>query len=200
MTRPKTGGVFAVTRGSAFGVVRKSLPVDHHARFVADNPRIMARRHTGEVPRPEVHLFAVVHHHLHPTRDEVSCVSRLTALGLGDRLHVLRPLPTRKERGTTDGTSIRIHQLESAFPPSNGLVSSGESRLLRIRLAIVTSSFRSCPLTRFGYRVVRVHRLRKRLLPADRMALAAADPTRTMAYAHATGVAGIRPHSAHEPS
>src|SRR5437660_407723 len=74
---------------SAPGVVREALPVDHHARIVTDDPRVVPGRDHREVAGPELHLLPVVHDYLHPARDEVAHVRCLTAVGLRDRLDVL---------------------------------------------------------------------------------------------------------------
>ncbi len=48
------------------GVVGETLPIDHDARLVADDPHVVPRRHDREVAGPVLHLLAVVHHDLHP--------------------------------------------------------------------------------------------------------------------------------------
>ena len=70
------------------GVVGESLPVDDYAIFVADDPRVVPRRHDREVARPVLDLLAVVHHDRHATGDEVARVRGLAAVGAGDRLDV----------------------------------------------------------------------------------------------------------------
>ena len=74
---------------SPFGVVGEPLPVDDDARLVADGPRVVPGRHDREVAWAVLHLFAVVHHDLHPPGHEVAHVGGLAAVGLGDRLDVL---------------------------------------------------------------------------------------------------------------
>ncbi len=77
----------------------------------------------GEVARPDLGARAVVELHLHAARDRVPEVLDLAAVGAGDRLHALAPLPTRLERGPPDlrpSTSTI-----SIFPLSNVRVSSG---------------------------------------------------------------------------
>src|ERR1035437_8896721 len=103
--------------GSPLGVVRKSLPVDHNAWLVSDDPCVMPGRHDCEVPWAVLNLLAVVHDHLHPTGDEVARVGGLATVGLGDRLYMLRPSPTRQERGAADDTAFQVHQAEFAGAP-----------------------------------------------------------------------------------
>src|SRR5260370_41645354 len=88
------------------------MPVDRDAWFVADDPGIVAWCHDREIAWAELHLLAVVHDDVHPTRDEVAHVGGLTAVRLRNRLHVLRPPPARQERGAADGTCFEVHQLE----------------------------------------------------------------------------------------
>ncbi len=79
------------------GVVDEALPVDDDARLVADDPCVVTGRHHREVSGAVFHLFAVIHDDLHPPRHEIAEVRGLTAVGLRDRLDVLRPLPTGEE-------------------------------------------------------------------------------------------------------
>src|SRR5260370_16761415 len=84
-------------RGSPLGVLRKPLPVDHDARLVPDDPRVVAGRDDAEVSRTELHLFAVVHDDLHPAGYEVAHMGGLATVGLRDGLDVLGPFPARLE-------------------------------------------------------------------------------------------------------
>src|SRR5712692_4532037 len=59
------------------GVVGEPLPVDDDARLVTDDPRVVPRRHDGEVAGAVFRLFTVVHDDLHPPRDEVAQRGRL---------------------------------------------------------------------------------------------------------------------------
>ena len=124
-------------RGSALRVVREPLPVDDDTGLVPEDPRVMPRRDDGEVTRPEIHLLAVVHHHMHPSRDEVAQVRSLAAVRLCDRLHVLGPLPARLDVARPTGPASRFTSSSLPLPSPNGLVSSGESKLIRIILAMV---------------------------------------------------------------
>src|SRR5690242_2651657 len=97
------------------GVIGKALPVDHHAGLVTDGPRIVTGSHDREVAGSVVHLFAVVHDDLHPSRDEVPHVRSLTAVGPGDRLDMFRPLPTRLERRPSNAPRLHVHEFELAL-------------------------------------------------------------------------------------
>src|SRR5229473_2163286 len=67
---------------SPLGVVRVTLPIDNDTGLVAHDPRVVPRRHDGKVSWSVFHLFAVVHHDLHPAGDEISGVGSLAAFGL----------------------------------------------------------------------------------------------------------------------
>src|SRR5438552_2305990 len=102
-------------RYSAFGVVGDALPVDHHARLVADDPRVVPRRTHHEIARPELELFAVVHANRHPAADEIPHVRRLAAIGPGNGLDVLRPLPARLESRAAYGRAPQAHKIGTAL-------------------------------------------------------------------------------------
>src|SRR5437773_10819771 len=102
-------------RYSAFGVVGDALPVDHHARLVADDPRVVPRRAHHEIARPELELFAVVHADRHAAADEIPHVRRLAAVGPGNGLHVLGPLPTRLESRAANGRALQADKIEMAL-------------------------------------------------------------------------------------
>src|SRR5690349_7491438 len=74
----------------------------------------MPGRDDAEVARAELLFLAVVHDHVQPTRDGVAEVRRLATIGLGDWLHILRPAPLRQKCPATNGTRLRIHQLDLA--------------------------------------------------------------------------------------
>src|SRR6266581_3576610 len=100
--------------GSALGVVREALPVDHHAGLAADDPCVVPGRDHGEVARAELRLLPVVHDDLHPAGYEVAHVRRLAAFGLRDRFDVLGPLPARLERCPADGARLDVDEFEFA--------------------------------------------------------------------------------------
>src|SRR5918995_5028898 len=99
----------------SLGVVGETLPVDENARFITDDPCIVAGGHHGDVPRAIVHLLAIVHYNLHSAGNEVPQVRRLATPGARNRLHVLRPLPARLERRTTNRPPFEVDQLELAL-------------------------------------------------------------------------------------
>src|SRR3954447_6607098 len=97
---------------SALCVVGETLPVDHHAGLVADDPGVVTGRATHVVAPPEGCFFAVVHADRHLPRDYVAHVRRHAAVRLSDGLNVLRPLPARLERCAPDTASLQIDQLK----------------------------------------------------------------------------------------
>src|SRR3712207_8768389 len=50
---------------------------DVYARFITDDPRIVAGCHDRKVPWAVVHLLAIVHHDLHSAAKEVTHMCRL---------------------------------------------------------------------------------------------------------------------------
>src|SRR3954465_10538413 len=70
---------------------------------------------TPTSPGAVVHLLAIVHHDLHPAGNEVPQVWRLATLGARNRLHMLRPLPARLERRTTNRSPFEVDQLKLAL-------------------------------------------------------------------------------------
>jgi hypothetical protein len=75
----------------------------------------VAGRADHEVTRAKLNLAAVVHHDFHAPRDEVANVGSLAAVGLGNGLDVLGPLPARLKPGATDGAVLRLNQLKLAL-------------------------------------------------------------------------------------
>src|SRR5215216_3536806 len=93
-------------------VVGEALPVDDDARVVPDYPCVMSGRDHREVAGTKLGLLTVIHDHLHPAGDVVTDVRGLATLGLGDRLDVLRPLPSGVERPPTDGPRVQVDHLD----------------------------------------------------------------------------------------
>src|SRR5712671_7372448 len=76
----------------------------------------MTGRSHHEVPRTKLHLLAVVHDDLHPAGDEVAHMGGLAAVGVGDGLDVLGPLPTGLERRPANWPALQVHEFEFAHP------------------------------------------------------------------------------------
>src|SRR4051812_20675660 len=113
----------------SFRVVGETLPVDDHARFITDDPCIMAGGHHGKVAWAVVHLFAIVHNNLHSAADEVAHMCRLAAVGARNRPHMLRPLPAWLEgrtpnRATRDIDVVLVTECgrDPRMAPSDGVV------------------------------------------------------------------------------
>ena len=58
--------------------------------------------------------LAVIGHDLQPSRNGVTKVMQLTALGPGDRCHVLRPAPAGLVDAASDGRLVEVDDLNSA--------------------------------------------------------------------------------------
>jgi hypothetical protein len=73
--------------------------------FITDDPRIMARLNRGNVARANLAFLAAIRRHVHPARQAVQEMRRLTSLGSSNGLQVLRPTPTRLKGSIQDGMS-----------------------------------------------------------------------------------------------
>jgi hypothetical protein len=75
-------GVAPISRRSALRVVGEALPVDHHTRFVANDPGIMPGRADHQVTGAELVLGAIVHLDFHLGFDghAPQCTERLTEI------------------------------------------------------------------------------------------------------------------------
>jgi hypothetical protein len=71
------------------GVSLQAPEVQQHARFVADDPRVVTGRHVEGVARSELALGAVVHAERHTAFKDVADVLNLARIGPGYRLDVL---------------------------------------------------------------------------------------------------------------
>src|ERR1700752_185400 len=78
---------------STLGVVAGAVPVDDDRRLIADNPGVVAARKRRDVARAGDEFRAVVHPYSEPAAHVILEVRRLAALGLCDRLDVVRPAP-----------------------------------------------------------------------------------------------------------
>src|SRR5579884_2597001 len=134
----------------ALGVVGEALPVDDHHGLVTDHPGVVSRRGDHHVAGPELVLGAIVHADAHASRDDVARVRALAALGLGDRLDVLRPAPARLEDRTAhDALAADVDDLQLAAVVLEG------AHLVRCVEALAQQSTR-----------VRRHRVSPMVLPA----------------------------------
>ena len=74
----------------------------------------MSRRAHHEVTGAELGFLPVVHDDLHTPGDEVAHVRRLAAIGAGDGLDVLGPLPAGVEGGSPNRAAVEVDQFELA--------------------------------------------------------------------------------------
>src|SRR5258708_36491924 len=98
-------------RSARLRVALQAAEVEDQAGLVADDPRVVARRHVKGVAGSELLLGAVVHLQRHATLQDVADVLDLTRVGSGDRLDVLRPAPSRLKRSPSDCMAVEIDQL-----------------------------------------------------------------------------------------
>src|SRR3954451_3233914 len=95
-------------RSACLGVSLQAPEVQQNARFVADDPGVVAGRHVERLARSELTLGAVVHAERHPAFEDVADVLNLAGVGPGDRLDVLRPAPPGLKGAAPNGVSIEI--------------------------------------------------------------------------------------------
>src|SRR5579884_1384389 len=115
-SRRRTKGRGWPRRSAGLGVAAHAGEVDDHARLISDGPPIVARGDGHDVPGTELELGAVVHAHPLAPGYDIAEVGSLAAVGAGNRLHVLGPLPSRLERGPTDHSAAHLHDLDVAAP------------------------------------------------------------------------------------
>ncbi len=108
--------------------------VHGYARLVAHSPCVVPRLREKDIARTNFALSAVIHADAHPSRQDVARVRRLTGVGFGQRLDVLRPTPPRLKGAPQDSRA-------TCPLAANGRVSSGRSKLLISMLAIGISPF-----------------------------------------------------------
>jgi len=107
-----------------FGVVVDLAEVDEDTRLVTDDPGVVPGSDVNCVTRAAFAFAAVIHQNVHPSRHHIAEVRRLATVGARDRLHVLRPTPTRLEHTTTNRPRAEIDQTHPAVtdlaePPTN---------------------------------------------------------------------------------
>lgn len=98
-----------------FGVVLHAGEVDHHAGLVPDHPAVVPRGYGDDIAKTELELGAVFHPNYLPARNDVAKMRRLTAIGTGDRLDVIRPAPSGLERGFAHDTTPDPDKLDTTF-------------------------------------------------------------------------------------
>src|SRR5262249_37507829 len=97
------------------GVALQAAEVEQHAGVLADDPRVVPRRHVEGIAGAELTLAAIVHPQRHAPLEHVADVLDLARLGARDRLHVLRPAPAGLERTPADRVSVQIYELDAAL-------------------------------------------------------------------------------------
>ena len=75
----------------------------------------MSGRDVSSIAGTDLALRAILHHDLHPPRENVEKMRRLAAVGLSDRLHVIRPSPARLERAHKDARASKIDDIRVAL-------------------------------------------------------------------------------------
>ena len=94
--------------------MRGAAPVDHHNGLVAHDPRVVARRERGDLPRRGVELGTVTHAHPQGAGDVVLEVRRLAPRRPGQWPDVLRPAPPGQQREPPDLAAPDRDQVEPA--------------------------------------------------------------------------------------
>src|SRR5271165_4374040 len=114
---------------SALGVVARADPV-------ADDPGVMSARKRCDVARAGDELRAVVRPDRETSGHVILEVRRLAALGLGDRLDVVRPAPARFEDEAPDLASADVKNFGAPMRKVPGLVRlcAGSSDDVRLEL------------------------------------------------------------------
>src|ERR687883_32586 len=82
------------------------------------------------VARTKIHLRAIIHNDLHVTRNYIPCMAHLAALGLGEGLYVLRPLPSWLKNSSGDFKVADGGGLQLALFEVSGLIRIVEALLL----------------------------------------------------------------------
>src|SRR5713101_2679524 len=77
-------------------------PIDEDTWLIAHGPRIVAGRRDHDIAWAVVDLRAVVRLDDHPAGEDVCGVIGLAAVGAGNGLHIVRPLPPRLEGPAND--------------------------------------------------------------------------------------------------
>jgi len=106
------------------------MPIDDYACLIAQSPSIVPWRSDHHVPGSELFLRPVVHDHLHSAREEVSEVGRLAAVGLRDRLYMLRPAPSRLKSSQTDRPALEVNKVDLALVDKGSRLVGGSQALL----------------------------------------------------------------------
>src|SRR5271165_3761599 len=121
---------------SALGVMARANPVDDDGWLVADDPGVVSARKRCDVARAGDELRAVVHPDRETSAHVILEVRRLAALGLGDRLYVVRPAPARFEDEAPDLASADVKNFGAPMRKVPGLVRlcAGSSDDVRLEL------------------------------------------------------------------
>ena len=72
------------------------IKLDHHSRFVPDNPTIMSRRDCYNLGRNELHNTTVAVLYMNLAASEQTHMGMLPQIGSHNRFHMLRPAEPRR--------------------------------------------------------------------------------------------------------
>jgi hypothetical protein len=122
--------------------------VEHDARFVADDPRVVPGRHVKGLARSEVTLGPIVHAKRHSALEYVADVLNLARVGPGDRLDVLRPPLPGLEGTAANGVSVEIDKLDATLTVGELPNLIGLSNRLPARSAMGLLLLFGCPSQR----------------------------------------------------
>jgi hypothetical protein len=85
--------------------------VDLNARLIARYLSVVTRRDVEHISSTDLQRGSVIHMDRHGAGDAIAVVVSLAGVGLGDRLHVLRPLPARLEDAPSDDLVTEVDYL-----------------------------------------------------------------------------------------
>src|SRR5207248_2172513 len=100
---------------SPLGVRGRAPELDTDGGLVADDPSVVAGRDQVRAAGLDVDLRAVVVLDVHRAGDQIAKVLGLAAVGLGDGLDALRPLPSRLEREPADLGAADVYDLDAGL-------------------------------------------------------------------------------------
>src|SRR5262245_1699062 len=109
----------------------RAVPIDHHCRFISDNPCVVAAWQGRDVAGPGDELGAVVHANGEAAAHVVLEVRRFAAGSAGDRLDVGRPAPAGLEDEPADLAAADLENLGAAVRELAGFVWPAKGLMLR---------------------------------------------------------------------
>jgi hypothetical protein len=114
-------------------VIDHATDIDHYQGFVPHHPGIMTGRSKRHVPRSELVLAPVIHHHVKTTTHVILKMRGFTAFGIHQRFDRGGPSPPRLKGSAPKGNPPIV--TSSSFPWSKIRVSSGESMFSFLHLS-----------------------------------------------------------------